>query len=254
MLRLGLTALLPAVLVGCSGVPTSRLEECRNRSQALQAEAARLKDESLRLRSRNRELARRAVEDAERIQGLRDANDQLRRSVVAYQDERDELAASFDRLQVELRAAAEGPPRASLDRLEAFARAHPGCVLDAERGVWVFPAEALFVPGTATLAPGAELLLTAFARLLDDPGGRLVPLSVAPYRAAPEIRQASAGPDGGGPDDLAGRRAAELRDRLAERLGVDTGRIEVAGEPAEVEGSAPAGGLAIRLIPRLGEP
>jgi uncharacterized protein HemX len=108
--RLAGLTLLAAALAGCSAVPSSRLQQCRNRSQALQAETARLKDEALRLRSRNRELARRAVEDADRLRTLEDTQAQLERSVLDYQRERDELTAAFEQFERELRAAAADGP------------------------------------------------------------------------------------------------------------------------------------------------
>jgi hypothetical protein len=240
-----LAPLLAVVLAGCSGVHSSRLEACRNRSQALQVETARLKDEALRLRSQNRELARRAVEDAARLQTLEESQAQLQQSVVAYQKERDELAAAFARLQGALRAAAaDSPPRASLDRFETFARAQPGCRLDARRGVWIFPADALFRPASTEWTPGADLLLSALARLMDDPAGPIEPGSVACRAGSPEIVQASAG-DAKAPDGLPGRRAQRVRDRLAGLLQVDADAIaavEAPGVGAET--------IEILLVPR----
>jgi predicted nuclease with TOPRIM domain len=109
--------LLAAAAGGCQGWPPSRrLQECRNRSHALQAELAQLKDESLRLRTRNRELARQAVEDAERLQTLEAERSELNRGALALQREREELAEAFVQLRQQLQAAADGPTRASLER------------------------------------------------------------------------------------------------------------------------------------------
>lgn len=247
--RLGPLALLSAVLAGCSGVPSSRLEQCRNRSLALQAETSRLKDESLKLRSRNRELARRAVEDSERMRTLEEAQAQLEQSVVAYQQERDELAASFERLERALRAAADPPPRASLDRFETFAQAHPGCRIDAQRGAWVFPAGLLFEPGTAELTPSAELLLDAFARLLDDPRSPLAPAAITGRPSSSPIRL-TGGSEAGETSLLDGQRATRLRDRLAKALRVETDSIPLVVAPPSDETST----IEVLLTPRLDGP
>ena len=77
---------------------------------------AQLKDETLRLRSRNRELTRQAVEDAERLQTLEAERAELTRSALALQREREELAEAFAQLRQQVQAAADGPTRASLER------------------------------------------------------------------------------------------------------------------------------------------
>jgi predicted nuclease with TOPRIM domain len=111
-----LLAILFLSAAGCHGLPSARrLEECRNRAQALQAEMAQLKDETLRLRSRNRELARQAVEDAERLQALDDERSELRRGALALQREREELAESYAQLRQQIQTAASTPTRASLE-------------------------------------------------------------------------------------------------------------------------------------------
>jgi hypothetical protein len=94
-------------LAGCGNLPREQLAACQNRSQLLQAEASRLKDDSTQLRGKNRELAQRAVEDARRLRGLEEANRRLEKSVVAYQDERDSVQRAFDDLKRELIAAAD---------------------------------------------------------------------------------------------------------------------------------------------------
>lgn len=109
-LALSALALLAA---GCQGWPSARrLEECRNRSHALQAEMAQLKDETLQLRQRNRELARRAVEDQDRIQALESGGSETQRSALALQREREELAQAFAELRQQVQAASSPPVRA----------------------------------------------------------------------------------------------------------------------------------------------
>lgn len=118
--RLGAGAILTiAICAGCEGLPRAQLRQCHQRSQALQAEMAQLKEESLQLRSRNQELARRALDDARRIRSLEQEQTQLGQSLSNYQKERDELAAAFDQLQQQIRAAArEETRRAALDTVE----------------------------------------------------------------------------------------------------------------------------------------
>lgn len=105
----GLAATLTVALAGsgCGNLPREQLAQCHNRSQLLQAEASRLKDDSTQLRAKNRELAQRAVEDARRLRSMEEANRRLEKSVVAYQDERDQVQRAFDDLKRELIAAAE---------------------------------------------------------------------------------------------------------------------------------------------------
>src|SRR4051794_1461955 len=83
---------------GCAIVPRSRLEECHKLSQTLQAENSRLKDSLVSLQARNQDLDERASDDARRLQALHETNERLERSVLAYQDEREQLALAFERL------------------------------------------------------------------------------------------------------------------------------------------------------------
>lgn len=110
MRRAALSCSLAAIVAaaGCRTGPPANLEACRNRAQALQAEVAQLKDESLRLRARNRELVRQAADEAERVRVIEAENVELRGSLAGFQRERDELARSFDELKEQLRAEAVG--------------------------------------------------------------------------------------------------------------------------------------------------
>lgn len=76
---------------------------------------AQLKDETLRLRDRNRELARRAIEDSERIQALAAAGGQTQQAAMSFQREREELARAYAELQQQVQAAADIPVRAGRD-------------------------------------------------------------------------------------------------------------------------------------------
>lgn len=102
---LGLTA--PWSLTGCAFVPKSQLEECHRVSRSLEVETARLKDSVLTLRGENRDLSQRAIDDAQRIASLEEANKGLEKSVVAYQQDRDRIAAGYNRLKSQLQ---ETPP------------------------------------------------------------------------------------------------------------------------------------------------
>jgi hypothetical protein len=108
--RIVVSGLLTMLIVfggGCSMVPRNELADCAKRCRVLQAEAGQLKDETLSLRSQNRDLSQRAVDDGKRTQVLEEANRRLEESVAAYQHDRDELAAAFDRLQAQLQSAGE---------------------------------------------------------------------------------------------------------------------------------------------------
>ncbi len=115
---LAASLLLALASVGCGNLPREQLVQCQNRSQLLQAEASRLKDESTQLRSKNRELAQRAVEDARRLRGLEEANRRLEKSVVAYQDQRDQVQRVFNDLKRELIAAADNDTRRADNTLD----------------------------------------------------------------------------------------------------------------------------------------
>ena len=92
-------------------VPKSRLDDCHRLSQTLQAENARLKDTTVSLRSQNQDLNQRAVDDARRLRLQEEEIQRLVQSVSAYQDERDQLAAAFERLKGQIRTSAGRPGR-----------------------------------------------------------------------------------------------------------------------------------------------
>lgn len=100
-----------AGLSGCATefpfVPRADLNECRKFSQSLQAETAQLKDNTLKLRAHNHDLAQRSADDAKRIDELAAENDRLTHSVQAYQDERDQLAQAFDQFKRQITAAGD---------------------------------------------------------------------------------------------------------------------------------------------------
>ncbi len=92
------TGLLP----GCGIVPRSRMDESKKLSQLLRTENARLKDQVLALQSQNRDLSDRAVDDLQRLTARERAIEGLERSVQAYQEDRERLAAAYEQLTASL--------------------------------------------------------------------------------------------------------------------------------------------------------
>jgi hypothetical protein len=102
---------LAAAAAGCASTPRTRLDDCRLRVQALQAENEQLRDVALNVRNENRDLATRAVEDARRLRAQDEAIRRLEQSVLAYQDERARMAALLDQIRAPERVArAAGEP------------------------------------------------------------------------------------------------------------------------------------------------
>jgi chemotaxis protein MotB len=231
-------------LAGCSVVPQSRLDDCRRLSQTLQAENNRLRDTAVGLRAQNRDLNQRAVDEARRLQLQEEEIQRLSQSISAYQEDRDQLAAAFERLKGQIRSSSPGPsadattaptPASGLGRrLEDLARAHPGWEFDPRRGVLTIPAGALFEAGSDRLRDEARgWLEETSAALRDAPEARDVDLLVVGRNDASAVRRAGHSPTG--PDsDRPGRslghaRAARVRDLLARAAGIDPARIEAAG-------------------------
>lgn len=98
------------LLAGCAGAARNQLEDCRNIGLGLRKENARLQDLVLDLKSRNREMADRAMDDAHRLSQLEDLNARLEKSVAAYQQERDELTTAVNRIEAQVRTAAQPRP------------------------------------------------------------------------------------------------------------------------------------------------
>ncbi len=99
------TGLLP----GCGIVPRSRMDESRKLSQLLRTENARLKDQVLALQSQNRDLSDRAVDDLQRLTAREQAIEGLERSVQAYQEDRERLAAAYEQLTASLGRRPDSP-------------------------------------------------------------------------------------------------------------------------------------------------
>jgi chemotaxis protein MotB len=223
-------------LAGCM-VPKSRLDECHHLSQTLQAENNRLKDTAISLRSQNQDLNQRAVEDARRLRVQEEEIQRLVQSVSAYQEDRDQLAAAFDRIKSQIRTApGPGPGAVSsglFQRLADVAQAHHGWEFDPERRVLMIPAGQLFETGSDRLRSEAEIGLAETAALWTTPEGRGLDVLVVGRNETSAVRRAALEPQEvqgqtrSQPLGLA--RAARVRDLLIKHSGVDPGRIEVAG-------------------------
>jgi chemotaxis protein MotB len=237
-------------LGGCIFVPKSRLDECHRLSQTLQAENNRLRDTSISLRSQNQDLNQRAVEDARRLRVQEEEIQRLVQSVSAYQEDREQLAAAFDRIKSQIRTASGPVPSGLPERLADVARTHRGWEFDPERGVLTIPAAQLFEAGSDRLRSDAEMGLQETAALWTTPDARQFDVLVigrnetsAVRRAALEPQEAQ-GQTRGRPLGLA--RATRVRDFLAERGRIDAGRIEVAGFEVPHDGADSANGSETR--------
>jgi chemotaxis protein MotB len=231
-------------LAGCSFVPRTRLDECHRLSQTLQAENDRLKDTTISLRSQNQDLNQRAMDDGRRLRLQEEEVQRLVQSVSAYQEERDQLAAAFARIQSQVRTTATapaGPHSAGLPgRLEDLARAHPGWEFDAGRGILTIPSARLFEPGSDRLRPEARASLAETAALWGTPEAGAFDLLVVGRNAPSAVQQARLSAPGTQAKTLGHDRAARVRDVLGGAAHIDAARIEVAGfeaaNPAEVGG------------------
>ena len=253
---------------GCGLVPKSKMDDCRRVAQTLRSDNNRLKDVAVDLRARNQELSQRAVDDATRISAQQEAVERLETSVMAYQAEREKLAAAFETIQRQVRLSAEVQPSAALgDRLRDFAGAREGWALNPASGSVSAPFDRLFKPRTAELTPEALAdlkTLAAALKTLPADGAEVIEVAGLPSGDAPAdpaVQRASV--DGGKasppPPDrpesaserfLAASRAAKVRSALmAESGGLDGRRVRLIPARAGAVGSGPgrvevrAGGL-----------
>jgi hypothetical protein len=91
-----------AAAAGCTIVPRSQFDECKQLARTLRSENARLKDQVLALQSQNRDYADRAVDDSRRLTAQDEAIERLEGSVQAYQKDRDRLEAAYKQLAASL--------------------------------------------------------------------------------------------------------------------------------------------------------
>jgi multidrug resistance efflux pump len=112
-LRLVITPILglvlAAVLPGCQFGARRQLDECRRLSQTLRSQNDQLKDQVLAYRNSNQDFSERALDDARRLAQQAETIEELKRSVYAYQADRDEMKTAFremrDNLPETIRAA-----------------------------------------------------------------------------------------------------------------------------------------------------
>ncbi len=234
LLVVGMAAAFPSA--GCSFVPTSRLDDCHKLSQTLQTENSRLKDLTLKYRSQNRDLTQRAVDDADRVRKQDEAVARLEQSVQAYQDEREQMASALERIKGNIQASADPKRAPLLERVKAFARAHPGCEFDPELAVTSFPIDRLFEPKTDRLKPEARGLLKAYSEALKGPEARDLGLEVAVPVDGPPVHRAGLERDLDGPQarHLSLARTTRVRDLLAAEGRIDASRIRMTGGAGEV--------------------
>jgi outer membrane protein OmpA-like peptidoglycan-associated protein len=230
-----LAAALPG---GCALVSKERLDDCHKQCQNLQLETSQLKDVVLKLRATNQDLAHRNLQDSKQLKTLDEDNQQLERSVLAYQEDRDRLAAQFEQFKRQLAATSDRIPAAMLERFEDFARTHPGCTFAAGSRVATLPVEMLFAPGSAELTPAAMPLLHDCAAIFSWDDARDVTVRIVSDAADSSVRRTSLDP---APVALGAARAKRVREALIEQAMLDPAHVELAREPAtEPADRAPA--------------
>jgi chemotaxis protein MotB len=225
-------------LAGCSYVPKARLDDCHRLSQTLQAENSRLKDTTISLRSQNEDLNQRAVDEARRLRTQEEEIRRLEQSVAAYQDERDQLAAAFERIKTQVRTSAGTTTSGLEGRLEALARSHPGWEFVPDRDVLTIPAAQLFEAGSDRLRPEARAWLRETSPLWGDPEARDLDLLVVGRNVSSPVRRAGLQVSEGRGRTLGRARAVQVRELLAGEARLDPSRIEVAGFEVPPDGDA----------------
>jgi chemotaxis protein MotB len=236
---------------GCALAPKSRLDDCHKQCQNLQAETAQLKDTNLKLRADAQDLAQRSVEDARRIKELDETNQRLERSVLGYQQERDELTRAFESFKNQVALGVDRTPAAMLDPWHDFSHAHPGFVFDPQAGTLVLPADQLFEPASAEWSAEAKSILSDLAATLRasqaDPAS--VQLTGPSEPADAQIQRTA----GGDPNNQVSERWAERLDRLSAKLNELSGMHIEPANSAPTDTPPPVAG-AQRIVLRLAPP
>lgn len=241
---------------GCGTVSQRRFDDSRLRIQALQAENEQLHDVALNVRSQNRDLAARALDDARKLRALEETNRRLERSILAYQDETRHMAAILDQLRSQVRLAVTDDTTISLrDSLRRVPEEFPDVRYDAETLTFHLPAERLFDGGTESLSDEAGRWLDAIGTELraaaqTAPGGRWV-LEVGSLPLAQGVQLAS--DRGDDPEASARWRQQKLRARIEHASGLDGALFGVRTDsPSDgvVRASADGEGwVALRVVP-----
>jgi hypothetical protein len=119
------TAALAGCVWGCAVVPRERFDESQRLAQTLRAENARLKDQVVSLQAQNRDAGDRALDDLRRLTARDEAIGRLERSVEAYREDRDRLAAAYERVTTGLgRTDDSGAPRQAANAAASPAARH----------------------------------------------------------------------------------------------------------------------------------
>ena len=108
------SAFLACGMTGCATAPRGDLDIARQQVRSLRGELAQTKDDLARLRTENRDMASRAVEDSRRVAELEDSTEHLESSVAAYQRERDEYASALDDIKRAVVATGDAPRTAAM--------------------------------------------------------------------------------------------------------------------------------------------
>jgi len=226
------------LLAGCAVVPRAQLEQSRKFSQALQAEVIQRRDLETRLRAQNSDLEARAVADLKQVNSLEDYIERQERAIAELRDDRDRMEADLERVLRVVREPSTAP-MALQDRLDQFARSHPGVIHDPEGLSCSIPQGRLFAIGESRLTPLGREWLQELARLFAESGVAAPHLLVGPRQDA-VVLASTAGPG----ETLTARRATAVLDFLSEALGRDLDRIDL--DPNAPEDSTPHA-ITVRL-------
>ncbi len=237
------------LLSGCALTSRPQLDECRQRSQALHAENAKLRDQVLALRSQNQDMAQRAVDDARVRQRQEDAIKRLDRSIIGYQEEREKLATAYDRLKSRVESSATPEASNNRDSLRRFATAHPGSSFDDQRGVLTLASEQIFAPGANRFQSEGEKTLKDLASALATIPGPKGEILISAETGDPMVVKAGLDSDqmGARQQFLAMARSALVRDYLAKAANLDPARFRVLSEEQD---PAPSAGKGLAANPQ----
>jgi chemotaxis protein MotB len=218
-------------------VSKSRLDDCHRMNQTLQADVARLKDTNLSLSSKYEDLAQRADDDARNYQGALEENRRLLASVLALQDDREELGAEVEKFRQLAQSTNTPLSNALIRRLENYAKSRPGCEFDPYSGTVSFVAESLFEPKTNQTKPQARAWLDALAALVNAPDAADIHLLVSGRSGDSSVKPVGYHVGDDNPRDLGADRAKRVLEVL-QSANLTPSRIELAGP----DGSKSAGG------------
>jgi hypothetical protein len=224
---------LAAIVTGCAGFSPNRLDDCRLRVQSLQSENEQLRDVASNVRNQNREMAMRALDDSRRIRAQEVAIARLERSIAAYQDERDQMAALLDEVRGQVRTAASSlPPTALLDRLRELKRARPKTEVDPSSATVSLAPGPLFVAGESRLTREADQWLAAAGSIIrsyaaQNPEEEFSIEAEFCDSPRPVAAESAAGTVGQAEAKLADLRARALRAELARSTGIDPARVRI---------------------------